>query len=53
MSKSKKNNLEQLREIIRNTEDNLQEAEISKEFAGLEKRAEMKQKNDRRGRNRN
>jgi small acid-soluble spore protein (thioredoxin-like protein) len=48
MSKSKKNNIERMREIIRNTEDNLQEAEISKEFAGLEQRAKMKQKNERR-----
>ena len=48
MSKSKKNNLEQLREIIRNTEDNLQEAEISKEFADLEQKVEMSQKNERR-----
>lgn len=48
MSKSKKNNLERMREIIRNTEDNLQEAEISKEFADLEQKVELSQKNERR-----
>ena len=48
MSKTKKNNLERMREIIRNTEDNLQEAEISKEFADLEQKVELTQKNERR-----
>jgi small acid-soluble spore protein (thioredoxin-like protein) len=48
MSKTKKNSLERMREIIRNTEDNLQEAEISKEFADLEQKVELTQKNERR-----
>lgn len=48
MSQSKKNNLERMREIIRNTENNLQEAEISKEFADLVTKEEISQRNERR-----
>ena len=48
MSKSKKNNIERIREIIRNTEDNLHEAEISKEFVDLDQKVELSQKNERR-----
>ena len=48
MSKSKKSNINKMREIIRNTEDNLQEAEFSKELADLSKRAEISQRNERR-----
>jgi len=42
------NNVERIREIVRNTEDNLHEAEISMEFADLEQRAEISAKNARR-----
>ena len=44
----KSNNVERIREIVRNTEDNLHEAEISMEFADPEQRAEISAKNARR-----
>ncbi len=42
------NNVERIREIVRNTEDNLHEAEISMEFADPKQRAEISAKNARR-----
>ncbi|MGM9943864.1 MAG: small acid-soluble spore protein Tlp [Lysinibacillus sp.] len=42
------NNVERIREIVRNTEDNLHEAEISMEFADQAQRAEISAKNERR-----
>lgn len=42
------NNVERIREIVRNTEDNLHEAEISMEFADSSQRAEISAKNARR-----
>lgn len=42
------NNVERIREIVRNTEDNLHEAEISMEFADPTQRAQISQKNERR-----
>jgi len=42
------NNVERIREIVRNTEDNLHEAEISMEFADPAQRAEISEKNVRR-----
>ena len=42
------NNVERIREIVRNTEDNLHEAEISMEFADQTQRAEISEKNARR-----
>ena len=42
------NNVERIREIVRNTEDNLHEAEISMEFADPTQRAEISAKNARR-----
>ena len=42
------NNVERIREIVRNTEDNLHEAEISMEFADPAQRAEISEKNARR-----
>ena len=44
------NNVERIREIVHNTEDNLHEAEISMEFADPEQRAEISAKNVRRKR---
>jgi len=44
------NNVERIREIVHNTEDNLHEAEISMEFADPEQRAELNEKNARRKR---
>ena len=42
------NNVERIREIVHNTEDNLHEAEISMEFADPTQRAEISAKNARR-----
>ena len=42
------NNVERIREIVRNTEDNLHEAELSMEFADPAIRAEISEKNARR-----
>lgn len=42
------NNVERIREIVHNTEDNLHEAEISMEFADPGQRAEISAKNARR-----
>ena len=42
------NNVERIREIVRNTEDNLHEAEISMEFADPAQRTEISAKNARR-----
>ena len=55
MSKSKyskmndnSSNVERIREIVRNTEGNLQEAEFSKDFADPIQRKIIKEKNERR-----
>lgn len=45
---NRSNNVERIRDIVNNTEDNLREAEISMEFADLEQRQRMKEKNERR-----
>jgi len=45
---NRSNNVERIRDIVRNTEDNLQEAEISMEFADSEQRQRMQEKNSRR-----
>ena len=42
------NNVERIREIVQNTEENLHEAEISMEFADPAQRAEISAKNARR-----
>lgn len=42
------NNVEKIRDIVRNTEDNFREAEISMEFADSTQREMMKEKNERR-----
>ncbi|MGE5626461.1 MAG: small acid-soluble spore protein Tlp [Actinomycetes bacterium] len=42
------NNVERIRDIVRNTEDNLREAEISMEFADSTQREMMQEKNARR-----
>ena len=42
------NNVERIREIVHNTEDNLHEAEISMEFADPVQRAQISAKNARR-----
>ena len=52
MSKQKhqdnKSNIEKMRHIVRNTEDNLHEAEISLEFSDPLQKVEVNQKNERR-----
>lgn len=52
MTKSNQNksnlNINRIREIVRNTEDNLQEAEVSMEFADSLEKSEIQQKNKRR-----
>ena len=55
MSKSKHqkqedhtNKVDKLREIVRNTEENMKETEFSKEFANDRQHAVMSQKNERR-----
>jgi len=45
---NRSNNVERIRDIVRNTEDNIQEAEISMEFADSEQRQRMQEKNSRR-----
>ena len=40
--------IDKLREIVRNTEDNIKETEFSKEFADADQQAMMRQKNTRR-----
>lgn len=42
------NNVERIREIVRNTEENLHEAEISMEFADPMQSEMMREKNERR-----
>lgn len=42
------NNVERLQAMIQNTENNIQEAEISMEFAGAEERQKVQAKNERR-----
>ena len=42
------NNVERIREIVQNTEENLHEAEISMEFTDPAQRAEISAKNARR-----
>lgn len=42
------NNVERIRDIVRNTEENLHEAEISMEFADPMQSEMMKEKNERR-----
>lgn len=44
------NNVERLQQMIENTKDNIEKAEISTEFAGPEEAQKIKEKNDRRNR---
>lgn len=52
MSKQKqqdgKSNIKRMQDIVRNTEENLHEAEISVEFADPLQKVEVEQKNERR-----
>lgn len=43
-----KSNIERMRDIVRNTEENLHEAEISLEFTDTLQKVEVEQKNERR-----
>ena len=43
-----KMNIERMRDIVRNTEENLHEAEISLEFTDTLQKVEVEQKNERR-----
>ena len=43
-----KTNIERMRNIVRNTEENLHEAEISLEFTDTLQKVEVEQKNERR-----
>ena len=46
--KKSNKNIDTMREIVRNTEENMQEAEISMEFADTHEKAVIKQQNERR-----
>jgi small acid-soluble spore protein (thioredoxin-like protein) len=47
-SDDRSNNVERIRDIVRNTEENLHEAEISMEFADPMQSEMIKEKNERR-----